>query len=170
MKLKWNSSAALALVALVALAACTRNVDGEAAIKELTAKQNWSEDSTGSYALAQRLETAANQAKNDSLWARYQMAAGDLEAQIPSRALFAIRYYMRVVDSLPETYGPRALFAVATTFDVNLNDRMRAGQAYEMFKQRYPQHPWAARVDTLLQLTRSGADTLLMQQIQAKNP
>jgi len=95
---------------------------------------------------------------------------GDLEAQIPSRALFAIRYYMRVVDSLPETYGPRALFAVATTFDVNLNDRMRAGQAYELFKQRYPQHPWTARVDTLLQLTQSGADTLLMQQIQAKKP
>jgi hypothetical protein len=59
---------------------------------------------------------------------------------------------------------------VATTFDVNLNDRMRAGQAYELFMQRYPQHPWAGRVDTLLQITRSGADTVLMQQIQATQP
>jgi len=168
--MKLNIYSLLALAASAVLAACTSNVDGEAAINELTAKQNWSEDSTGSYALTQRLEMAANQAKSDSLWARYQLAAGDLEAQIPSRALFAIRYYMRVVDSLPETYGPRALFAVATTFDVNLNDRMRAGQAYELFKQRYPQHPWTARVDTLLQLTQSGADTLLMQQIQAKKP
>jgi hypothetical protein len=168
MKLKFWAPTALATLA--ALAACSRGVDGEAAIKELAAKQNWSEDSTGSYALAQRLETAANEAKSDSLWARYQLAAGDLEAQIPSRALFAIRYYMRVVDSLPESYGPRALFAVATTFDVNLNDRMRAGQAYELFMQRYPQHPWAGRVDTLLQITRSGADTVLMQQIQATQP
>ncbi|MBM3433693.1 MAG: hypothetical protein FJX93_02905 [Bacteroidetes bacterium] len=161
---------ALAFGAAGLLAACTAKVDGEKAIQELTAKQNWAEDSTGSYALAQRLEEAANQAESDSLWARYQLAAGDLESQIPSRALFAIRYYMRVVDSLPQSYGPRALFAVATTFDVNLNDRMRAGQAYEMFLQYYPRHPWAPRVDTLLTITRSGADTLLMQQIQAKKP
>jgi hypothetical protein len=45
-----------------------------------------------------------------------------------------------------------------------------AGQAYELFMQRYPQHPWAGRVDTLLQITRSGADTVLMQQIQATQP
>ena len=65
MKLKFWAPTALATLA--ALAACSRGVDGEAAIKELAAKQNWSEDSTGSYALAQRLETAANEAKSDSL-------------------------------------------------------------------------------------------------------
>jgi hypothetical protein len=53
---------ALALGAAGLLAACTAKVDGEKAIQELTAKQNWAEDSTGSYALAQRLEEAANQA------------------------------------------------------------------------------------------------------------
>jgi hypothetical protein len=76
---------------------------------------------------------------------------------------------MRVFDSLPETQGPRALFAVATTFDINLNDRIRAAQAYELFTQRYPQHPWRGRVDTLMQLTKSNADSLILQQIQDKS-
>ncbi len=60
--MKLSIYSVLALAASAVLAACTSNVDGEAAINELTAKQNWSEDSTGSYALTQRLEMAANQA------------------------------------------------------------------------------------------------------------
>ena len=76
---------------------------------------------------------------------------------------------MRVFDSLPETQGPRALFAVATAFDINLNDRIRAAQAYELFTQRYPQHPWRGRVDTLMQLTKSNADSIILQQIQDKS-
>lgn len=154
---------------ILAVLSCSGNQDGESAIADLAAKTNWAEDSVGSYQLAMRLEAAAAKSKSDSLWARYQLAAGDLEAQIPSRALFAIRYYMRVYDSLPQTYGPRALLAVATTFDVNLADRMRAGQAYALFLQEYPGHPWSGRVDTLLHLTRTNADSILLQQIQANN-
>ena len=159
----------LSLVAVVLLTACTPGVDGEQAIADMTARSNWATDSLGSYAIVARLEQAAAESEDDSLWARYQLAAGDLEAQIPSRALFAIRHYMRVVDSLPDRFGPRALFAVATTFDVGLGDQIRAAQAYELFVQRYPNHPWAGRVDTMLQLTRTNADSLLLQQIQAKS-
>jgi hypothetical protein len=135
----------------------------------MSARSNWAEDSTGANAIVRSLEAAAEEAQSDSLWTRYQLAAGDLEAQIPSRALYAVRHYMRVFDSLPETQGPRALFAVATTFDINLNDRIRAAQAYELFAQRYPQHPWRGRVDTLMQLTRSNADSLILQQIPDKS-
>jgi hypothetical protein len=159
----------LAAAGLALAAACTPSIDGEQAIADMTARSNWSTDSVGSFAIVQRLQQAAGQAEDDSLWARYELAAGDLESQIPSRALFAIRHYMRVVDSLPDRFGPRALFAVATTFDVGLGDQLRAGQAYELFLQRYPQHPWAGRVDTLLTLTRSNADSLLLQQIQAQH-
>ena len=159
----------LSLAAAALLAACKPGVDGEQAIADMTARSNWSTDSLGSYAIVARLEQAAAESEDDSLWSRYQLAAGDLEAQIPSRTLFAIRHYMRVVDSLPDRFGPRALFAVATTFDVGLGDQIRAAQAYELFVQRYPQHPWAGRVDTMLQLTRTNADSLLLQQIQAKS-
>ena len=159
----------LSLAAVALLAACTPGVDGEQAIADMTVRSNWATDSLGSYAIVARLERAAAESEDDSLWARYQLAAGDLEAQIPSRALFAIRHYMRVVDSLPDRFGPRALFAVATTFDVGLGDQIRAAQTYELFVQRYPQHPWAGRVDTMLQLTRTNADSLLLQQIQAKS-
>ena len=156
----------IALTGAAAVAGCTGSADGEKAVLAMTARSNWSEDSTGANAIVRSLEAAADEAQNDSLWARYQLAAGDLEAQIPSRALYAVRHYMRVFDSLPETQGPRALFAVATAFDINLNDRIRAAQAYELFTQRYPQHPWRGRVDTLMQLTKSNADSIILQQIQ----
>ncbi len=159
----------IALTGAAAVAGCTGSADGEKAVLAMTARSNWSEDSTGANAIVRSLEAAADEAQNDSLWARYQLAAGDLEAQIPSRALYAVRHYMRVFDSLPETQGPRALFAVATAFDINLNDRIRAAQAYELFTQRYPQHPWRGRVDTLMQLTKSNADSLILQQIQDKS-
>ncbi|MEY4886848.1 MAG: hypothetical protein RL767_319 [Bacteroidota bacterium] len=159
----------LALSVAAAVASCTSGADGEKAVQEMSARSNWSEDSTGANAIVRSLEAAAEEAQSDSLWTRYQLAAGDLEAQIPSRALYAVRHYMRVFDSLPETQGPRALFAVATTFDINLNDRIRAAQAYELFAQRYPQHPWRGRVDTLMQLTKSNADSLILQQIQDKS-
>ena len=158
-----------ALSVTAAVAGCTGSADGEKAVLAMTARSNWSEDSTGANAILRSLETAAKEAQDDSLWARYQLAAGDLEAQIPSRALYAIRHYMSVFDSLPETQGPRALFAVATAFDLNLNDRIRAAQAYELFTQRYPQHPWRGRIDTLMQLTQSNADSLILQQIQDKS-
>jgi hypothetical protein len=160
---------ALALSVAAAVTSCTSGADGEKAVQEMSARSNWSEDSTGANAIVRSLEAAAEEAQSDSLWTRYQLAAGDLEAQIPSRALYAVRHYMRVFDSLPETQGPRALFAVATTFDINLNDRIRAAQAYELFAQRYPQHPWRGRVDTLMQLTKSNADSLILQQIQDKS-
>jgi hypothetical protein len=160
---------ALALSVAAAVASCTSGADGEKAVQEMSARSNWAEDSTGANAIVRSLEAAAEEAQSDSLWTRYQLAAGDLEAQIPSRALYAVRHYMRVFDSLPETQGPRALFAVATTFDINLNDRIRAAQAYELFAQRYPQHPWRGRVDTLMQLTRSNADSLILQQIPDKS-
>jgi hypothetical protein len=160
---------ALALSVAAAVASCTSGADGEKAVQEMSARSNWAEDSTGANAIVRSLEAAAEEAQSDSLWTRYQLAAGDLEAQIPSRALYAVRHYMRVFDSLPETQGPRALFAVATTFDINLNDRIRAAQAYELFAQRYPQHPWRGRVDTLMQLTKSNADSLILQQIQDKS-
>ena len=159
----------IALTGAAAVAGCTGSADGEKAVLAMTARSNWSEDSTGANAIVRSLEAAADEAQNDSLWARYQLAAGDLEAQIPSRALYAVRHYMRVFDSLPETQGPRALFAVATAFDINLNDRIRAAQAYELFTQRYPQHPWRGRVDTLMQLTKSNADSIILQQIQDKS-
>jgi hypothetical protein len=159
----------LALSVAAAVASCTSGADGEKAVQEMSARSNWAEDSTGANAIVRSLEAAAEEAQSDSLWTRYQLAAGDLEAQIPSRALYAVRHYMRVFDSLPETQGPRALFAVATTFDINLNDRIRAAQAYELFAQRYPQHPWRGRVDTLMQLTKSNADSLILQQIQDKS-
>lgn len=159
----------IALTGAAAVAGCTGSADGEKAVLAMTARSNWSEDSTGANAIVRSLEAAAEEAQNDSLWARYQLAAGDLEAQIPSRALYAVRHYMRVFDSLPETQGPRALFAVATAFDINLNDRIRAAQAYELFTQRYPQHPWRGRVDTLMQLTKSNADSIILQQIQDKS-
>ncbi len=159
----------IALTGAAAVAGCTGSADGEKAVLAMTARSNWSEDSTGANAIVRSLEAAAEEAQSDSLWARYQLAAGDLEAQIPSRALYAVRHYMRVFDSLPETQGPRALFAVATAFDINLNDRIRAAQAYELFTQRYPQHPWRGRVDTLMQLTQSNADSLILQQIQDKS-
>ena len=159
----------IALTGAAAVAGCTGSADGEKAVLAMTARSNWSEDSTGANAIVRSLEAAADEARNDSLWARYQLAAGDLEAQIPSRALYAIRHYMRVFDSLPETQGPRALFAVATAFDINLNDRIRAAQAYELFTQRYPQHTWRGRVDTLMQLTQSNADSIILQQIQDKS-
>ena len=159
----------IALTGAAAVASCTGSADGEKAVLAMTARSNWSEDSTGANAIVRSLEAAADETQNDSLWARYQLAAGDLEAQIPSRALYAIRHYMRVFDSLPETQGPRALFAVATAFDINLNDRIRAAQAYELFTQRYPQHPWRGRVDTLMQLTKSNADSIILQQIQDKS-
>lgn len=159
----------IALTGAAAVAGCTGSADGEKAVLAMTARSNWSEDSTGANAIVRSLEAAADEAQNDSLWARYQLAAGDLEAQIPSRALYAIRHYMRVFDSLPDTQGPRALFAVATAFDINLNDRIRAAQAYELFTQRYPQHPWRGRVDTLMQLTQSNADSIILQQIQDKS-
>ncbi len=159
----------IALTGVAAVAGCTGSADGEKAVLAMTARSNWSEDSTGANAIVRSLEAAAEEAQDDSLWARYQLAAGDLEAQIPSRALYAVRHYMRVFDSLPETQGPRALFAVATAFDLNLNDRIRAAQAYELFTQRYPQHPWRGRVDTLMQLTQSNADSLILQQIQDKS-
>ena len=159
----------IALTGAAAVAGCTGSADGEKAVLAMTARSNWSEDSTGANAIVRSLEAAAEEAQNDSLWARYQLAAGDLEAQIPSRALYAVRHYMRVFDSLPDTQGPRALFAVATAFDINLNDRIRAAQAYELFTQRYPQHPWRGRVDTLMQLTKSNADSIILQQIQDKS-
>ncbi len=159
----------IALSVTAAVAGCTGSADGEKAVLAMTARSNWSEDSTGANAIVRSLEAAAEEAQSDSLWARYQLAAGDLEAQIPSRALYAIRHYMRVFDSLPDTQGPRALFAMATAFDINLNDRIRAAQAYELFTQRYPQHPWRGRIDTLMQLTQSNADSLILQQIQDKS-
>jgi hypothetical protein len=159
----------LAISVAAAVASCTSGSDGEKAVQEMSARSNWAEDSTGANAIVRSLEAAAEEAQSDSLWTRYQLAAGDLEAQIPSRALYAVRHYMRVFDSLPETQGPRALFAVATTFDINLNDQIRAAQAYELFAQRYPQHPWRGRVDTLMQLTKSNADSLILQQIQDKS-
>ena len=159
----------IALSVTAAVAGCTGSADGEKAVLAMTARSNWSEDSTGANAIVRSLEAAAEEAQDDSLWARYQLAAGDLEAQIPSRALYAIRHYMRVFDSLPDTQGPRALFAMATAFDINLNDRIRAAQAYELFTQRYPQHPWRGRVDTLMQLTQSNADSIILQQIQDKS-
>ena len=159
----------IALSVTAAVAGCTGSADGEKAVLAMTARSNWSEDSTGANAIVRSLEAAAEEAQDDSLWARYQLAAGDLEAQIPSRALYAIRHYMRVFYSLPDTQGPRALFAMATAFDINLNDRIRAAQAYELFTQRYPQHPWRGRIDTLMQLTQSNADSLILQQIQDKS-
>ena len=159
----------IALTGAAAVAGCTGSADGEKAVLAMTARSNWSEDSTGANAIVRSLEAAAEEAQSDSLWARYQLAAGDLEAQIPSRALYAVRHYMRVFDSLPDTQGPRALFAVATAFDINLNDRIRAAQAYELFTQRYPKHPWRGRVDTLMQLTQSNADSIILQQIQDKS-
>jgi opacity protein-like surface antigen len=159
----------IAITAAAAVASCTGSADGKKAVQEMSARSNWSEDSTGANAIVRSLEAAAEEAQSDSLWARYQLAAGDLEAQIPSRALYAVRHYMRVFDSLPDTQGPRALFAMATAFDINLNDRIRAAQAYELFTQRYPQHPWRGRVDTLMQLTQSNADSIILQQIQDKS-
>ena len=159
----------IALSVTAAVAGCTGSADGEKAVLAMTARSNWYEDSTGANAIVRSLEAAAEEAQDDSLWARYQLAAGDLEAQIPSRALYAIRHYMRVFDSLPDTQCPRALFAMATAFDINLNDRIRAAQAYELFTQRYPQHPWRGRIDTLMQLTQSNADSLILQQIQDKS-
>ncbi|MFZ9778312.1 MAG: hypothetical protein ACO3CI_08315, partial [Schleiferiaceae bacterium] len=77
----------LTLVAATLVWSCTPGIDGEQAIAKMTERTNWATDSLGSHAIVADLEQASIEADDDSLWARYQLAAGDLESQIPSRGL-----------------------------------------------------------------------------------
>lgn len=85
------------------------------------------------------LQAAANASNEDSLWARYQMVSADVQASVPGGALYAIRTYFQVADSLPDRQeGALALFSAAVTFEEKLSDRGRAIQVLTMLVDRYP--------------------------------
>ncbi|NDA06527.1 MAG: hypothetical protein EBZ21_02035 [Flavobacteriia bacterium] len=85
------------------------------------------------------LQAAANSTDQDSLWARYQMISADIQASVPGGALYAIRTYFQVADSLPSRQeGALALFSAAVTFEEKLSDRGRAIQVLTMLVDRYP--------------------------------
>lgn len=85
------------------------------------------------------LQAAANASHEDSLWARYQMVSADVQASVPGGALYAIRTYFQVADSLPNRQeGALALFSAAVTFEEKLADRARAIQVLSMLIDRFP--------------------------------
>ncbi|MEK9829821.1 MAG: hypothetical protein VW420_03200 [Schleiferiaceae bacterium] len=96
-------------------------------------------DTSGWQGKLNTLQAAANSAEQDSLWARYQMVSADVQASVPGGALYAIRTYFQVADSLPDRQeGALALLSAAVTFEEKLSDRGRAIQVLTMLVDRYP--------------------------------
>jgi hypothetical protein len=96
-------------------------------------------DTAGWKDLLRTFEGAAEVAPNDSLWARYTLISGDVQAQVPGGALYAIRTYMSVHDSLQGQWeGALALFAAAQVWEEKLHDRPRAIQTLTMLWDAYP--------------------------------
>ena len=123
---------------------CTQpQEEAEGVIQALTeaaeAGGDASSDTTGWRVKLNTLQEAANSVDEDSLWARYQMVSGDVQASVPGGALYAIRTYFTVADSLLEKReGALALFSAAVTFEEKLGDRARAVQVLSLLIDRYP--------------------------------
>jgi len=112
------------------------------------------------------LESSASSSMNDSLWVRYMLASGDYQAQIPGRALFAIRNYMAIYDSLPDRpEAPLALFASAITFGEELDDYSRAIKTLGILTDGYPETKYAKRGSEYREMLIFGKDSSLLQKI-----
>lgn len=132
------------LACLVALVACSNpQEEAEGVIEALSeAAETGGEaatDTAGWRVKLNTLQAAATAVDEDSLWARYQMVSGDVQASVPGGALFAIQTYFRVADSLTDRReGALALFSAAVTFEEKLGDRARAIQVLSLLVDRYP--------------------------------
>ena len=111
-------------------------------------------------------ERAAIKSKSDSLWSRYKMASGDLQAQIPGRALFSIRNYMDVFDSLPHRQEAAiSLLSAAVVFEDELNDQTRALKTIQLLLDNYPNTKIAFRAEKYRDLVAMGNDSLVLEKI-----
>ena len=98
----------------------------------------WGAD-TPYWLLAIQLAILGIKGPNLALASRYQMISADIQASVPGGALYAIRTYFQVADSLPNRQeGALALFSAAVTFEEKLSDRGRAIQVLTMLVDRYP--------------------------------
>ena len=112
------------------------------------------------------LESSASSSLNDSLWVRYMLASGDYQAQIPGRALFAIRNYMAIYDSLPDRQeAALALFASAITFGEELDDYPRAIKTLGILTNDYPETKYAKRGLEYREMLIFGKDSSLLEKI-----
>jgi|TARA_B110000444_G_scaffold102690_1_gene96956 hypothetical protein len=112
------------------------------------------------------LESAASSSINDSMWIRYMIASGDYQAQIPGRALFAIRNYMAVYDSLPSRpEAPLSLFTAAIVFGEELDDHPRAIQTLGILIDTYPETKYARRGSEYREVLIFGKDSSLIERI-----
>ncbi len=109
---------------------------------------------------------AADCSESDSLWARYTMLSGDLQATIPGRALFAIRSYMTLHDSIPSSsQAAMALFSAALVFEQQLNDSPRAVQTLTLLIDTYPKTNFADRASKYRDMLIFGNDSILLEKI-----
>ncbi len=112
------------------------------------------------------LESAASSSMNDSLWVRYMLASGDYQAQIPGRALFAIRNYMAIYDSLPSRpEAPLSLFTSAIVFGEELADYPRAIKTLGILIDTYPETNYAKRGSEYREMLIFGEDSSLLEKI-----
>tara|TARA_B100000497_G_C7692253_1_gene421331 strand:+ start:1271 stop:1762 length:492 start_codon:yes stop_codon:yes gene_type:complete len=118
-------------------------------------------------------ERAAKKSSSDSLWVRYKMASADLQAQIPGRALFSIRNYMQVYDSVPNRQeAPISLLSAAIVFEEELNDQIRSLKTIKVLLDNYPNTKIAFRAEKYRDLVAMGNDSLVLEKIhtwQLKN-
>ncbi len=135
----------LFITALTVLAACQRPAEeAEAAIESLLADVSnplslTLEDTTGWRNTLSVLERASASVESDSLWARYTLVSADVQAQLPGGALYAIRSYIAVFDSLPQRVeGALGLLGAAMVFEEKLEDHGRAIQTLTMLTDAYP--------------------------------
>ena len=111
-------------------------------------------------------ERAAKKSKSDSLWSRYKMASADLQAQIPGRALFSIRNYMDVFDSLPyRQEAAISLLSAAVICEDELNDQTRALKTIQLLLDNYPNTKIAFRAEKYRDLVAMGNDSLVLEKI-----
>ncbi|MDG1253076.1 MAG: hypothetical protein P8N56_05290 [Schleiferiaceae bacterium] len=135
----------LSLCSLVAISACQGPAEeAEAAIEMLLADASnplslTLEDTSGWRSTLSLIERASASVESDSLWARYTLVSADVQAQIPGGALYAVRNYLSVYDSLPKRVeGALGLLGAAIVFEEKLQDHGRAIQTLTILTDAYP--------------------------------
>jgi len=141
--------------------------NAEAKIQEIAAR-DFTEvtDTTGWKQDVEILQKGADHANNDSLWARYQLLSADLQAEVPGAALYAIRTYIHVADSLVgQDKGALALYCAAITFDTKLGDAPRAIQVLTRIMDEYPNSDYSREAEKYLNVLLFETEESLLEKI-----
>ena len=105
----------------------------------------------------------------DTLSAKYLYQSGVISANI-GECNEAVAFFDEVIQKFPDLgIAANSLLQKGYTYETCLKDTVAAREAYTVFIQDYPRHPYVKEVEVLLQMLTMGDNLELVRSFEQKN-